>query len=70
MFLELNALLFLYPFNTVKTRIQSQHKTQDVAYFLKNKVGSQRNYNILWTSNIQWSGIRDVIKCDSEYDYI
>lgn len=44
-FLELNGLLFLYPLHTVKTRIQSQHKSQDIAFFLKNQVGKQPVYS-------------------------
>lgn len=43
LFIDSNLLLALYPLNTVKTRIQCQHKYEDVAYFIKNKVAELRN---------------------------
>ena len=36
--IDTNVLLALYPLNTIKTRIQAQHKYEDVAYFIKNRV--------------------------------
>ena len=40
--IDSNLLLIIYPLNTIKTRIQAQHKYEDVSYFLKNKVEKQR----------------------------
>lgn len=40
--MDTNCLLLTYPFNTIKTRIQSKHTYEDVAFFLKNKVEHQR----------------------------
>lgn len=41
LFLDLNLLLVAFPLNTIKTRVQSKHKFEDVAYFMKNKVDKQ-----------------------------
>ena len=41
LFLDLNLLLVTFPLNTIKTRVQSKHKFEDVAYFMKNKVDKQ-----------------------------
>lgn len=47
LFIDSNLLLALYPLNTVKTRIQCQHKYEDVAYFIKNKVAELRNFLVI-----------------------
>lgn len=41
LFLDMNLLLLTFPLNTIKTRIQSKHKYEDVSYFLKNNVDKQ-----------------------------
>ena len=45
LFLDLNLLLVTFPLNTIKTRVQSKHKFEDVAFFMKNKVDKQCKQN-------------------------
>lgn len=46
LFIDANLLLILYPLTTIKTRIQAQHKYEDVAYFVKNKVLKERKKKV------------------------
>lgn len=39
---EANILVLTYPLQTLKTRIQSRHKTIDLCHFTKNKVEKAR----------------------------
>lgn len=43
LFIDSNLLLVIYPLNTIKTRIQAQHKYEDVSYFIRNRVSEKRN---------------------------
>ena len=45
--IETNTLFISYPFNTIKTRIQSRHFNEDVAFFKKNKVEKSSKFNLI-----------------------
>lgn len=40
--LETNLLILTYPLQTMKTRMQSRHKSQDLCHFMKNNVEKAR----------------------------
>lgn len=51
-FLDVNLMIFTYPLQTIKTRIQSRHMKQDICHYIKNNVEKARKYTLIISGTI------------------